>query len=542
MLAATTTDSKSVTIDYQVDQTDGAAYPIQFGIYRSSDDHFDTADTRVALVTLVPPGGISGQSVTLDQFGQPAAVSGNHALTIPLPQGLPPYPRKPFVLVVADPGAASALTDPAQTASFRTVVVGVVTHGGLEDTSWKHGPPWELEIARIMRHQGYDAVIAYNWVDQSSSPGAAVKQSPRLAHIILDVASRFPAADPIDLHFIGHSEGAVVNTYAIASLEHHMTSELKAGYIEDTLLDPHAATNQVPGRQYSVSGGLLGRLADALISNYQAKAKDPPVVIPSIVDEAQVFYQHTAATKAGEIYNLWGQVPVKVEGSGPVVQYFNLTAAGVTHSGNTGVPMWFRNFIAPTLGDQAPLIGELRLDGQIDKGASSSMPGSRATASTARRAIAPDASRMYGQARVAHTSRPTFSGVASPGSIVRLYVGPAAQPSSISLAGWTNADPAGHWVLSTRPLRAGRYRAVVMAFSRALRTRPAFTVVPTQPLGQFVVAFRARASSSISGSRYPPLSRTGDHGRMWHFVERPFDRRADADMNPRRIAGFYGSR
>ena len=128
------------------------------------------------------------------------------------------------------------------------------------------------------------------------------------------------------------------------------------------------------------------------------------------------------------------------------------------------------------------------------------MSESRAAASTAHRAIAPYAARVYGQAQVVHTNRPTFSGVAAPGSIVRLYAGPASQPPNITLAGRTNADPAGHWVLSTRPLRAGRYRAVLTAFSRALRTRPALTVIPTQPLGQFVVAPRARASSSSSGS------------------------------------------
>ena len=39
---------------------------------------------------------------------------------------------------------------------------------------------------------------------------------------------------------------------------------------------------------------------------------------------------------------------------------------GATHSGKTGVNYWFRDFIAPTLGDQAPLVQELQLNGQID--------------------------------------------------------------------------------------------------------------------------------------------------------------------------------
>ncbi len=91
--------------------------------------------------------------------------------------------------------------------------------------------------------------------------------------------------------------------------------------------------------------------------------------IPSVVDQAQVFFQHSQST-AGEIYNLWGQVPVKSDGA--VVHYYNLTDMGVTHSGKTGVNYWFRNFIAPTLGNQAPLVQELQLNGQIDNAESSS--------------------------------------------------------------------------------------------------------------------------------------------------------------------------
>ena len=142
-----------------------------------------------------------------------------HQLTIPLPQGLPPFPEKPYVVVVADPELSSATTDPAQTASFRTYTIGIVTHGGIQDTSWKHGPPWELQIAYEMKHEGYDAVIPYNWVAQSNDPGSAIKQSPRLARMIINAASKFPASAPVNLDFIGHSEGAVINTYAIVRLK-----------------------------------------------------------------------------------------------------------------------------------------------------------------------------------------------------------------------------------------------------------------------------------------------------------------------------------
>jgi hypothetical protein len=512
LLAATTTDSKSVTIDYQVNQPAGAGASVPLGVYRSRDSRFDSGDSLVDLVQLIAPGNASGQPATLDQAGFPATAAGPHQLTIPLPQGLPPFPSKPYVLVAADPGSPSAATDPRQSASFRTYTIGVVTHGGLEDPSWKHGPPWELQIAYELKHEGYDAVIAYNWVNQSSTPGDAIKQSPRLARMILGTLRRFPASAPVDLQLIGHSEGTVVNTYALVQLEQAMPPQLQAGYIADTLLDPHAANNHVPGQQFSPASGPLGGLADGVVQIYQDHAQDPPVFIPRVVDAAQVFFEHTTAARQGGFVNMWGQVPVKVAGPNPVVHYYNLTAAGVTHSGNKGVAEWYRNFVAPTLGDQAPLIQALQLDGRVDQASTpatatgAAPPGRDAPAHRA--AVIRD-TRIYGPAQVVATDRPEFSGMAAPGSVVRLYVGPANRPSDVTVAGWTTAASTGAWSLATRRvLPDGQYRAVVTAFSRALHTRPGLTVVPTQPLGRFVVAGQGTKTSS-SEARF---NRASHHG------------------------------
>jgi hypothetical protein len=501
MLSAATTDSKSVTIEYQVNQSPTTSNPLQFGVYRSSDGQYDSKDALVGTFTLTSlAGATAATSVTLDQSGQPATAAGIHELTIPLPQGLPPYPEKPYVVVVADPGSSSASTEPGQTASFRTYTIGIVTHGGIQDPSWKHGPPWELETAYMMRHEGYDAVIPYNWALQSSTAGEAIKQSPRLARMILDVASRFPASDPVDLDFIGHSEGAVVNTYAIVRLESTMTPQLKAGYIEDTLLDPHAANNNLPGQQISYAGALAG-LARMIVSNYQGKADDPPAFVPSVVDEAQVFFEHTPATSSG-IYNLWGQVPVKSDG--PVVHYYNLTDMGVKHSGKTGVALWYRNFIVPSLGNQAPLVQQLQLDGHIDDASNPVTPSAASVASTGRslerEVTLARADRVYGPEQIVPNNQPGFSGTSAPGSIIRLLVSPAAKPWDSAVAGRTTANSNGQWSLTTsHPLRNGQYRTVVSAFARALATRPGLAVVPIQPLGRLVVD--APADSPPAGSR-----------------------------------------
>ena len=485
MIAAGTGDSRSVTIDYRVDQAPDPRSPLRFGVYRSSDPRFDPGDSLLGTWT-VATGNARQGSLALDDGGQPADALGTHRLTIPLAAGLPPYPAKPYVLVVADPGGTTVTTNSDQTASFRTYVIGVVTHGAMINPSWKHGPPWALQTATILKRQGYDAVIPFNWVTESSKAGHAARQGPRLARQVLATASRFPASGPVDLHFIGHSEGAVVNTQAIITLGKSMTPQLAAGWIEDTLLDPHAANNAVPD-QASAGSGLFGTLATALVKSYQARANDPAVFIPAGVDTAQVFYQHNPASHDHGVnqglYNLWGQVPVP-NLSGHPVAYYNLSAAGATHSGNYGVSLWYRNFVAPTLGDQAPLIRSLPLEGHINQAAPATAPNLSALA---RRRV-----RAWGPVQLVAGTRAEFSGTAAPGSKVRVYLGPANHPSAIAPAGQTTADFTGEWTLTTHQLRDGRYRGIALAFLPASRTRPGLTIVPMAPLGRFTVTASAR--------------------------------------------------
>jgi hypothetical protein len=477
MLSASTVDSQSVTITYRIDGIATGSAPLQFGIYRSADPTFDASDNLVSTWT-VPSRGSS----SVDRAGEPAAAVGTHQLSIPIADGLPPYPQKPYVIVVADPGLSVSLAAPEQTASFRTYTIGIVTHGALINSSWKHGPPWQLQIATLMKRQGYDAVIPFSWVSQSSTPGHAVVEGPILARKIEQVASRFPPTAPVDLHFVGHSEGTVVNTQAIVAIESAPTTQISMGFIQDTLLDPHAANNNAPG-QSSTAGGIFGGIARDLISGYQGRANDPPVYIPAGVDVAQVFYQHTKASHDhgvnNHIYNLWGQVPVP-NLSGHPVYYYNLTAAGATHSGNSGVALWYRNFVAPTLGRQAPLLQALQLSGQVE---GTTTPLVSGLSRTARHRAS-----IWGMAALASTSQPEFSGTAAPGSRVRVYLGPAADPSAIVPAGRTMAGDSGAWAFTPRPLPRGRYRAVAMSFAGALRTRPGLTIVPMTPLGRFTVS------------------------------------------------------
>jgi hypothetical protein len=453
MVSATTTDSRSVTIDYQIQNAD-IHQPITFGVYRSAGDQFNSATIPVGTAQVFDPG--SGHP-TLDQAGKPATALGNHEITLPLAGGLPPDPQHPFVLVVADPANAIAESSKADnTASFRKHVIGILTHGGVQPKKWRNGPPWEIRMAADLRNQGYDAVIPYNWVAESNHAGAALRQAPRLAYMVLNAVSQFPASDPIDLHFIGHSEGAVVNSQAILLLKDSAPANVRAGFLKDTMLDPHAANNGVRGQQYSVSNGFLGWFARSSINQFQSKAKDPAVIVPDNVDIAEVFYQHTPVSQTygsnAGVYNLWGQVPV--HGS---AQYFDVTGPGISHSGKFGVQDWYRLNVVPNLGDGAPFIQSIALTGALDLATSQSMSSGD---------------------HVFSDQPLQYAGHAEPGATVRLLARGAAS-QGLAQVGQTVTSSLGTWTITTRPLATGRYRMVAVEELAASPTERPIHVKPT---------------------------------------------------------------
>lgn len=462
MTSATTADSRSITFNYQIKNAP-VTQPFQFGVYRSADPTFDATDIPVDTMAVVPAGQ---PGATLDQYGIAAASQGDHKITLDLPNGLPPDPQHPYVLVVADPQKALTESDTSNnTASIHTHVIGVITHGGVQPKKWdRTGPPWERRLAAKLVADGYDAVIPFNWVSQSGNPGSAALEGPRLAAKVLSVASQFPATDPVDVHFIGHSEGTVVNSQAILSLNASgWTPSMRAGYLKVTMLDPHAANNGVPGQQYSVSNGILGHLARLEINDYQSRAKDPVPVIPSNVDDAEVFFQRTPVRQSGGsnhgIYNLWGQVPVHGQ-----ARYYNLTAPGMSHAGKFSVPDWYLINVAPSLGSGETYVRSAALTGeQVGL-------------------ITPATYRRIGQ-------QVSYTGTGAPGAIVRIIVAkPTEKESRVVGRGLVHAD--GTWNITSRPLGVGHYKVIAESnVPSHLGQRPAF-MKPITWLGWLSVTSR----------------------------------------------------
>ncbi|WP_406693894.1 hypothetical protein V5E97_22920 [Singulisphaera sp. Ch08] len=452
-----TLDSRGVTIEYDVLNSD-LSQPFELGIYRSADDRFDSADLAVETLTVGEEGGSA-----LDDLGASSLAQGHHRLTLTLPDGLPPTPEHPYVLAVADPSLTVSGDAAGQnTVALRKYVIGVLTHGGFQSKSWKErGAPWALQMAKSLQAQGYDAVIPYNWVAESRTPGAAAKQGARVARLVELAASHAPEGEPVDVHFIGHSEGTVVNSVGMRYLEKNEPERLAEGFLKATLLDPHAANNNAPGgRQYSVSKGLLGDLARWIIDGYQKKAKDPLPVIWGNVDAADVYYQRTPISAAkgsnNGIYNLWGQVPVPVQGDTPV-RYYNLTGVGISHTGYVNVVDWYQAHVVPTLGDNSPFTDPSLLNG----------------------GLATDSSTV--QAR-----EPVFQGTAAPGT--RLSVRATARSASQPIVlGDTVADENGNWSLTSRPLPNGRYHVRAKGVAVADPKWPRVLVIPSARLGTITV-------------------------------------------------------
>ncbi len=398
--AVSTTDSQSVTVDYQVTGS-SLTEPVAVGIYRSASAQYQAGDPLIAVET-VP---------ATEAEGSPGA----HTLNMPISGGLPPDPADPYVLAVANPASGTS------SASFRTYVIGVVVHGGIQDGN--QIPGWEAKLAKELKAVGYDKVIAFNWAAQSNTPGAAAKQGPRLANAVRKASLAFPEGSPVDLHLIGHSEGAVVVSQALKSLEYKTTPALQAGYLKVTLLDPHAANNKAPGGLLSTGPGIAGEFARFVIRTYQAKANDPLVVIPPTVDDAEVFYQHTPVglDKANDgVYNLWGEVPIK-----GVTQYADLSGPAVAHSGGGGVQVWYSFHVVPTLRDG----GNVFVD------------PTRLTATFTPTGGLADA----------------VNGSAAPGASITVFARNVQGVHDL-LIGKTTADASGTWSVDGRTLPAGKYR------------------------------------------------------------------------------------
>jgi len=328
--AATTHDASQVHLTYEATGSPVPMGSVAVQVWRSTDAVLDpTVDSLLATATLAELS------------------AGVHTQEIPVPLGsLGLQASHPFILVVLDPvgdaqpqGEVSEENEANNITHFRKVTLAVIVHGL---TFFDAPPEWEALLAETLRGLNYDDVLEADWAQLSRQvrPGAPQQFAEEL---LVDLLERIAALeisenDRVDLHWIGHSRGAVVVSEALQIFPNEMEQPaiLRGGWQKVTLLDPHPAVNRDP-EQISINTFFpLGALVGQGTRLFQGIARDPDVVIPTdLVDDAENYYQRNEwyALSPTEVFfdyltNYWGETNLA---GVPANQSYDITEPRLSH-------------------------------------------------------------------------------------------------------------------------------------------------------------------------------------------------------------------
>src|SRR5262249_32966545 len=152
-------------------------------------------------------------------------------------------PHRPYIVVAANADHSLLESDQGNdtndSTAFRTYTIGVVTNG-LQPLGQFQPTDWVYSMAAALVGDGYNQVIPFDWgsVSNIPSPGITVMEGDILASQVRDAAHQLvsrPDTLPgsvVDVHFIGHSRGAVVISRALQDLNAASAPELRGGYMK----------------------------------------------------------------------------------------------------------------------------------------------------------------------------------------------------------------------------------------------------------------------------------------------------------------------
>lgn len=355
MTFATTTDSRTISVNYNISGSSLAGQNVTFNIYRSAA--YESLSGAQLIGTATIPGSDSADL----SLGSHTGVK----LSLTAPNGQPvtaltPNTALPFIVVVANPNGTIAESDSSNnTASFETHVLGVIAHGlELNPQLWwlNDVPAWELKMAAdLPQCDGYEAVIPFNWVRLSILPFPLAIQlagSELYQQVVAEadrLASQHPG-DVVDINFIGHSRGTVVISEALQDLDGTGDPVLRGGYMQMTLLDPHPANLNFSKFSWDPFLPLANDFA-ALVVWFELLAHDPQVIVPSNVMQTQLYDEQTRAGQLGFHYpseillNFWGETAGDIpdQSAQPILEQnlTNVTAAGIGLIGHYEVHDWY---------------------------------------------------------------------------------------------------------------------------------------------------------------------------------------------------------
>lgn len=355
LTASSLTNSTAIRLTYRT--SDATQFDV--GIFRSADLVLSADDIAITDATITP------RATTLNQFA-----------TVPLGQEIPLDPARPYVLAVADPNDQIGETNEADnTAQFRKLSLAVITHG-FETTG--RLPAWLDDMAAGLRREGFARVLEFNWAASSRLPlpGMATLAGWRMAQQVRLAADALGTRpnDVVDVQFIGHSRGSVVISQALLNLQRFPgPRELRLGFFEMTMLDPHPAMNRgsvtaalaelrngtgesdIGGFSFDPNNLVSVALARGII-RFQSIARDPLVVVPANVDRAEVFYQRLPwfGTTPGGFeditgFNPWGELPANlINRSGKPIDAVDISQGPYSADvGHTSVQVWYTEHFLP---------------------------------------------------------------------------------------------------------------------------------------------------------------------------------------------------
>jgi hypothetical protein len=271
-------------------------------------------------------------------------------------------PSEEFVDVVGNPDANGQSTGPDHEVYFQKFVLGVATHGFASDGTV---PAWLPQLSCGLQQAGYNQVIEFTWVLASLKPKSriTVSEGSQMASQIKSAADSLVTqqgvapGSVVDLHLIGHSRGSVVISQAMLNLVSTTDPALVGGFKEMTFLDPHPASSA--DQFLSAAKTTKARIELALYNGFVSRTQDPAVVIPSNVNEAEVYYQQNPvsvfpASSGESTLNLWGDIRDITNQSTIAVSYFllnNDTLSNGSPIGHSEVPLWYLQNVVPNLDD-----------------------------------------------------------------------------------------------------------------------------------------------------------------------------------------------
>lgn len=329
VVSATTTDSSSIQLDYEIASGPLSLANVPAHIYRSADPVLDPASDVLLAET------------TLQQI-----VTGEHSQEIVVPaSGLAISSALPFIFVAVDlptvefPNGIIVESDESNNvAMFRKHTLAVIVHG----LTFADIPPeWVSLMSMALTENGYDAVIPVDWAVLSHAilPGVPQEFAATLATDVLDHINEMGLGpdDRVDVHWIGHSRGAVVVSQSLLNWESaSLPDTVTGGWIKLTLLDPHPAKNRSPKMMSVNNRNPLGPLLAFGTVLFQAIANDLDVILPTgLIDESELYYQRTDwfLLSPDEVYfdyltNYWGEAPLK---GIPLSKTYDITQPLLSH-------------------------------------------------------------------------------------------------------------------------------------------------------------------------------------------------------------------